>query len=63
MPRISKRGALGRLTSSAIGQIGLQQLLRVGIVHVSRVTRRTPVSIRFSTFLPLRCATIVFTPR
>ena len=42
---------------------GCRSSFASGSFMCSRVTSRTPVSIRFSTASPLRCATIVFTPR
>src|SRR5258705_6428825 len=42
---------------------GLVSSFDAGVSIVSGVTSSTPVSMRFSTGWPLRCATIVFTPR
>ena len=60
-PRISKRGALSGFSHR--DRSGCSSSLASGSFMRSRVTRRTPVSTRFSTGWPWMCATIVLTPR
>ncbi len=68
MPRISKRGVPAMASPvtlvSATGRgPACSSALASGVSMSARETTRTPVSMRRSTRSPLRCATIVLTPR